>query len=338
MRPGEHAVTRQADYEPTRRPFGPDSVWNRRVDKDTQLDPNSGPLMATLLQEVQQEQTLGVGPAIGFKRSAVAEYVVPADQPTMRVELTNPRVFWRRSLARAFRRVPLPASAHAAPGNDGHLVIWQPSKDRMWEFFHFRRQGRRRIAEWGGALKHVSRSPGYYTRSSWPGARISWGATASSLSVAGGVMLISELRRHLIPHALAMALPSPRAGVWSWPAQRTDGRDPNAGVLPEGAHLRLDPQLDIDSLGLDPTTAAIARAAQRYGMIVRDQTGLGITFYAEDPGQYERAHGRSPYPAIWQHETTMQLLDRFPWQYVQVLPMRLCSNHKRPCPPPKGRH
>jgi hypothetical protein len=132
-----------------------------------------------------------------------------------------------------------------------------------------------------------------------------------------------------------MALPFPRAGVWSWPAQRSDGRGEGADALPEGAHLRLDPKLNIDSLALDPTTAAIARAAQRYGMIVRDGTHTAIGFYAEDPWQYEQAHGGgSPYHVIWESATPIELLRRFPWQYLQVLPMHLCNNPKRPCAAP----
>ena len=62
-------------------------------------------------------------------------------------------------------------------------------------------------------------------------------------------MLVRELKRGRIDHALAINLPAPRAGTFAWPAQRTDGTG-DATTLPEGARLRLDPTLDLDQLNL----------------------------------------------------------------------------------------
>ena len=69
----------------------------------------------------------------------------------------------------------------------------------------------------------MSKSPGYYTAAAWPGAKRNWGATASSLPVIGGTMLLDELEQGSFDHALAINLPAPRADVFAWPAQRTDG-------------------------------------------------------------------------------------------------------------------
>ena len=88
-----------------------------------------------------------------------------------------------------------------------------------------------------------------------------------------------------INHALAITIPHPRAGVVAWPAQRTDGTGTSA-ELPEGAHLRLNPQLNIPAMHLPKIVEMIALAAQRYGIIVRDQSDADIGFFAEDPTQY----------------------------------------------------
>jgi hypothetical protein len=173
-------------------------------------------------------------------------------------------------------------------------------------------------------MRNVSQNPGYYGPDAWPGAQTDWGATASSLPIIGGVIMLREFRAGIIAHALALNLPETRAGVFAWPAQRTDGVGGN-DTIPEGARLRLDPRLDLNSLSLPPVTRLITEAAQRYGLIVRDQTGHGIGLFAEDPTQYG---GNQLYYAptgIFRGEYPSMLLKSFPWRYLQVLRMHLCS-------------
>jgi len=81
---------------------------------------------------------------------------------------------------------------------------------------------------------------------------------------------------------LALTIPEPAAGRFVWPANRTDGTSTSPTAIPEGTRFRLDPKLNVAALGLPPMGAAIALAAQRYGMIVRDRGG-GVVLYAEDP-------------------------------------------------------
>src|SRR5207244_11663659 len=91
-----------------------------------------------------------------------------------------------------------------------------------------------------------------------------------------------------IDHALALDVPDARSGIFSWPAQRTDGSG-GLGDLPEGARLRLDPRLDVGSLNLSPMARMMAEAAQRYGIVVRDRTRPAVAFFAQD------AVGSDPY-------------------------------------------
>ncbi len=234
----------------------------------------------------------------------------------------------RRSLQRAFRRVPIPRYARPAGGSDKHMTIWQPSTDMLWEFWQAHKERGKWHATWGGAMKHVSRNPGYYTPAAWPGlARLNWGSTASSLPVVGGTMLIRELRAGKIPHALAMIIPNPRARQYSWPAQRTDGSGP-PGAIPEGARFRLPASVNLEALHLPRPTLMMARAAQRYGLIVRDRS-LGVGFFAQDPG------GR-PNPYVGPHglfggRSPEQIMRRFPWRKLKLLKMSLCTDQSRIC-------
>lgn len=306
--------------------FSADSVWNEPLPAEAKLDPSSERLVSGLVREVEREEGVGNGPWITASTCSTPIYIVPSRQRTVRVRLSKPREAWRAGLARVFRRVPLPAGAEPGDCSDAHLTVWQPSRDRLWEFFKLRRGDRGWEADWGGALRRVSRSPGFYSARSWPGrSNFSWGATATSLPVAAGVMRLAELRRGRIDHALAMNVPAAQAGVFSWPAQRGDGVGSSADV-PEGARLRIDPSLDLASLELPPLTSMIARAAQRYGIIVRDQTGPGnaISFFGETA-----TSGAKPYSeagGFYEGMAPDELLADFPWEHLQVLKMSLCRS------------
>ena len=55
--------------------------------------------------------------------------------------------------------------ARPSAGTDSQITIYQPSTDRLWEYWHFRRERDGWHARWGGAIDDVSSSPGYYTPS-----------------------------------------------------------------------------------------------------------------------------------------------------------------------------
>jgi hypothetical protein len=246
-------------------------------------------------------------------------YTVPANQPTVPVRLDAGA--WNGALQQALNAVPIPPNAQPAAGPDGHLTVWQPSTDRMWELFQASRMADGWHASYGGAMANVSRSPGYYDASSWPGlSQPSWGATATSLPVIAGTIMIDELKAGVIPHALALNIPWAKPNVYSWPAQRTDGSSTDPNAIPEGARFRLDPTVDLAKLGLPPMTRMMAVAAQQYGMIVRDQTGHAVSFFAENPAQY----GTDPYTSpggFFGGPNPSAVAAAFPWQYLQLVKM-----------------
>ncbi len=305
-----------------RRLFSQTSFWNKRLAPDVALDPNSAALVQALSAEALRERTANIGPWIGSGSGSTPVYRVPADQPAVRVHLDKLTSPGAKALRRAFRSVPIPRNAQPAPGQDRHLTVWQPSTDRLWELFHARRAADGWHADWGGAIRGVSKNPGYYTANAWPGAKPNWGATASSLPIIGGTMLLDELSKGTIKHALALNLPAPRAGVFSWPAQRTDGVGPPS-ALPEGARVRLDPTVNVADLGLPKLGRMIARAAQRYGMVVRDQTGHGISLWAEVPSGASGT-GNS-FSRLLGGKSPGEILANFPWDRLQVLKMNLCT-------------
>jgi hypothetical protein len=304
--------------------FSPNSVWNHPLARNARIDPHSGRLVRRLVHEEKS----GTTPWIQTDSYSTPLYVVGPNQRRVHVTLFEGNQAGRRSLQRAFRRVPIPRYAKPAGGSDGHMTVWQPSTDMLWEFWQARKKSGRWHATWGGAMKHVSRNPGYYTPAAWPGlALLNWGSTASSLPVVGGTMLIHELRSGQIRHALAMVIPNPRARQYSWPAQRTDGSG-SRRELPEGARLRLPASLNLEAMHLPHMTLMMARAAKRYGMIVRDRSA-GVGFFAQDPGAardpYYGAHG------LFGGRSPTQILARFPWRKLKLLKMSLCTDQSRIC-------
>jgi hypothetical protein len=295
--------------------FAPTSFWNTPVEAAAPLDPDSEEVVAALARQVALERIARTGPAITTREYSVPIYTVPAGQPTVPVRLDSPYV--AASLRAAWSAVPLPAGAEPADGHDHHLVVWQPSSDRLWEFWHLSAGADGWEAGWGGAIQGVSESSGAYGPSAWPGASPTWGATASSLSLPGGLITLRDLERGQIDHALAISVREVRAHTFFAPARRTDGESFDPLSLPEGAHLRLDPSLDLAALKLPPLVLMMAEAAQRYGIFVRD-VAANVTFYAQDPVNVDYNPYLGP-GGYFEGSYPQALLASFPWSRLQLL-------------------
>ena len=215
-------------------------------------------------------------------------------------------------LAQAFKAgVPIPSGARAAKGTDESMVVWQPSTNTLWEFWRMQDVDGKWHAKWGGKMSDVSGSPGYYAHPS------DWGGSATSLSILGGLMRISELKSGHIDHALALAIPAAAFNKFVYPAQRDDGYDKSPDAIPEGTRFRINPKLDIKALHLPPTTQMMADAAQKYGIIVRDQSGA-MSFYGEPVtsghvNPYAGPHG------LFDGLAPNELLKYFPWSQLQAV-------------------
>ncbi len=318
-KPTAHAEPRRTEVR-TARPglFAPDSVWNAPLAADAPLDPQSDVLSGVLRNEAENALRSLTGPYLATK-GGVPVYRVPRQIRRVRVRLDVASDF-RTSLKETFAAgVPIPARARPADNPDRSMVVWQPSTDQMWEFFRLRRGTDGWHARWGGAMRNVSRSDGRYGSTSWPGASGRWGATATSLPLIAGLILVSELRSGRIDHALALSVGRARQGVYSWPARRSDGVEPSPTAIPEGARFRLDPTLDLSKLQMPRITRALAVAAQRYGIIVRDQTGQSLAFWAEDPTRF-RINART---AFFDGQYPTAFMRSFPWNHLQLLKMEL---------------
>jgi hypothetical protein len=288
-------------------PFACSSVWNAPLAAKAPLSPRSSQYTAQLLAQVEDD-----GPWISTYSSSVPVYTVSRDQPRVPVTLDITGSGSVAELAQAFKQgVPIPPGAKPAAGEDQHMVIWQPSTDTMWEFWHAQKVNGLWQARWGGKMTNVSSNPGYFSNPP------DWGATATSLPLLGGLIGIRELESGHIDHALAMAIPHTAADVVAFPAQRTDGDVRSPDAIPEGTRFRLNPRVDVAALHLPPVVRILAEAAQRYGMIVRDKAGA-VTLYGQDPtplgyNPYYRPHG------LFDGMSPAVLMRDFPWQDLEAV-------------------
>jgi hypothetical protein len=194
-------------------------------------------------------------------------------------------------------------------------------------------------AAYGGIIEEVSASPGYYRNlvdlDGTVRQQANWGAAATGLPLAAGLITREDVARGSVDHVLAIGLANRsgssiiRAGSFAAPAQRADGKSVDPGSIPEGARLRLDPDLDLDSLSLSPFTRLLADATQRYGMIVQDGSQSTVV-YAEDPSPMMREGWANFIEAKYGRRLSRAVAE-FPWDDLEVVQMHLCQ--RGPCIP-----
>jgi serine/threonine-protein kinase len=102
-------------------------------------------------------------------------------------------------------------------------------------------------------------------------------ADAAGFPIAPLLFTADELQAGVISHAIRFILPNPRmqAGVYVHPATHAGGPS-GQGMPPYGARFRLRADYPLASLP-DEGTRVIARALQRYGMLLADGGNIALT-------------------------------------------------------------
>ncbi|WP_157754748.1 carbohydrate-binding domain-containing protein [Nigerium massiliense] len=296
-------------------PFASSSFWYQRIPTNVALSERGATYRRVLAEDIASHDRTATINTSGY---APPVYRVNASTPRVKVrnnQCTGPNgdpAWLERMWAPQFDSVPIPAEAKAASGADQEIVIWSPSTNEVWEMWRFESNSGAYQACWGGKFSATNTSNGVHP---YP-----FGVTASGLSLLGGTVRVAELRAGRINHAVAIGVNRPRKGVHSWPANRDDGTWDSVDAIPEGQRFRLDPSVDVQSLNLSPIGMIIARAAQEYGFVVRDNTTGPVVVYAEDADPYVRAGKGNPYTEMFGSQQHLWM-NGFPWDRLQALPM-----------------
>jgi len=201
--------------------------------------------------------------------------------------------------------VPVPVNAEQSEGSDGHIVFWDPEDGTEWSFWQWHKDG---LGNYHATNGYRSHTTGNYNGRFADGLS-GRGAGTTYLS---GLVRKWEIDQGEIDHALSFAYHAP-APTFVYPASKSDGGNfggQEGADVPEGTRLQLDPNLsdaDFDRMGLSQPARIIAKALQRYGMYVIDNSGSS-KIYLEDRKT-----------AGWDPSITRDMVSALPWNKFRVL-------------------
>jgi hypothetical protein len=243
------------------RPYADSSPWNVPIGRNPNYDPRSRTYVANFGEKLTSDPTQYTYP--------VYEVAGNADPETVKLSglfsnvTRNGRALERQSDATI--RVPIPSGARASSGSDSSIVIVDHSTGDEWGIWRLKREGR----GWSG-------TNGYHYSIHWSGVPpTGFGSRGAGVPYLAGLVRPCEIRRRRIEHALAFAYDFPTGEV-VYPATKSDGKGKRGEDVPEGARVQLDPSLtprQIRRWGCVRACLTIARALQRYGMYVIDNSG-----------------------------------------------------------------
>ncbi len=243
--------------------YSASSPWNSPVPSNPTVDPASAAMVQTIVAAAQAQGFL-----IAAKKWTWPLYYADSTTPRYAVSLT---ASW--APASTMSGVPIPANAAPDPSGDGHMLVIDRSTNCEYDFWQAVHNA---DGSWSASWANAA----YATDSGWFDHGLS--ATGAGEAGGGGLIRPEELQAGQINHALVFVYPYTKAGGPVLPATESDGRSTIVGAIPEGAHLQLDPSLDLSGLGLNSYELVIAQALQRYGMFLGDSGG-GVSLLAQHP-------------------------------------------------------
>jgi hypothetical protein len=159
--------------------------------------------------------------------------------------------------------------------DDGHLVVVDTATRQFYDFWKL---------SVNAAGRPTSTNVGQIVQGNLAVSDGTPGTTAAGITGLAGDILPGELSCvTCLNHALNVVVPGTMNSNLvghQVPARKTDGTVRGA-IFREGAKIRFDPSVDVNTLPVSVAVKALMRALQLYGGVITDQTGgRGITFYS----------------------------------------------------------
>jgi hypothetical protein len=230
--------------------FPADNVWHADVSR-----------LPVLRDSARYVASIGTGAAVhadfgsgryGGSPIGIPVTTVPAGQPGVRV------TFEYRSESDP-GPYPVPRGAAVEGGGDRHVILYDPARCRAYELYAAYPQA-------GGAWRAGSGAV-YDLRANRLRPAGWTSADAAGLPILAGLVRYAEVAAGHVDHAIRVTVPRTRA-AYVWPARHQASSATDPALPPMGLRLRLKATVDVSRL---PAQArVVARAMQRYGVIVAD--------------------------------------------------------------------
>lgn len=297
--------------------YNSSSPLNTKIPGSMQVDQSSDEYIQKLISGAGTSQSL----LIQVGQYSATVFVV--DENTPRTDVKLHCGDWWEMGVNTLKEVPIPEYAEPAYDSDGedepiqkgvcaeesaqdnHMIIIDRTTGCEYDFWQARKEDGNWVASWGNAIELTD--DGIYDKG--------LSTRGSGFAFLGGVIWPDELANGEINHALVFSYPFTKSGGPVAPATDSDGTITDAFSLPEGALVRLNPDLDLSTLNLSPPEMTIAKALQEYGMYLVDSGGeTGIALYAIDP----ESVASNPYEGILPDED-YPVLSNIPLNELQVM-------------------
>ncbi|WP_408096344.1 hypothetical protein ACJVC5_14995 [Peredibacter sp. HCB2-198] len=281
------------------RVFSATSPWNTPIGENPVYEPNSAAMMELVKMYVQQG---GYAPVLGlnYKQwTAPLHFIDSTTAPKRTVYFDTAKVGYHEGFHNSVDplgigevpNIPMPTSVWPDPKADGHMIMYDTATGTIYEFSRFRWDSTGKALATRVAI-FESTSEG--TQVPFDGSR--WwmkNVRGSGMPFIGGLIRYTEFQSGEIKHALSMAGPTNRlkklaSNTWSKElcapmAARTDGWEIGDNTILEGARIQLNPNLDLDSLNLSADAKVVARALQKYGAFMADNSPT-LSLYFQNLG------------------------------------------------------
>jgi hypothetical protein len=161
-------------------------------------------------------------------------------------------------------------------GGDCHMIVFAPDEDRLYELYHatVRDNGTFEggcLAIWDTSVAVTDDGRGQQCSS----------ADAAGYPIAPLLVTPDEVFAGEIEHAVRLILPNDiiRGGVYFSPATHGTDSTGDADTIPYGGRMRLRADYPIENLS--PPAQVVARAMQRYGLMLADGGNIALTMSSD---------------------------------------------------------
>lgn len=277
--------------------FSDSSPWNTLIENTPELEPKT----VQMMQLVKDYSVAGGNaPKLGlaYKAWTVPLHFIDSTTAIKRSVFFDTALFSPEGFhdsvdptgSGVVHNVPLPLSVWSDPQTDGHMGMYDTATGLIYEFSKFR---------WVSGVAYATKvsiydSTGTGLAQAYNGQR--WwmnGVRGSGLPAVAGLIRHTEFLSGEINHALTLAGPTNRLKKLATDthkkelcgpmATRSDGWEIGENTILEGARIQLNPNLNLDTLGLSADAKIVARALQRYGGFMTDNAPT-FNIYFENLG------------------------------------------------------